>query len=297
MGVLKKSILSLRGPRTRSGGRSNLSFDFNTPFKQIASPLKGFAMTKSAFFNRLIMKCRFATLLFAFFFMGCASFSFQGEVAPQESIFPHLEGWNHGESVLSKGYSTCIDCHGDKGDQIPSVNCAKCHGDVYPHSKNWGMTHKSTLTDFGSTASCGEKCHSNLQSCSECHDNYPHSKNWLIEHPNVAHQVAADLNLPLFDIAVGDKGLESCTGRCHNTTHSVSGTCRSCHSQWVHPVDWTLPTVHGKEALDKGLAGCARCHGSNFEGGELAPACSNCHADFPYQHREDWDHGAIYLAR
>ena len=39
----------MRGPQTQSGGRSNLSFDF----KQIASPLKGFAMTKSAFFNRL----------------------------------------------------------------------------------------------------------------------------------------------------------------------------------------------------------------------------------------------------
>lgn len=69
-------------------------------------------------------------------------------------------------------------------------------------------------------------------------------------------------------------------------------SCFTCHPGGAtHPGDWRLPLNHGRQgamgtaANPTGFAACARCHGSNYQGGLVRTTCFDCHLKAPHPDR------------
>ncbi len=80
-------------------------------------------------------------------------------------------------------------------------------------------------------------------------------------------------------------GKVSCTA-CHGYDLSGGDTgiaCASCHALYPHDAQWTViaaSSFHGAyiAAQNWSMSSCQKCHGSDYQGGDVKVACTSCHS-------------------
>ena len=207
------------------------------------------------------------------------------------------------------GFAHCTKCHGAAFDGgVVNVSCKACHTKAPHPAKPWydaSGAHPSHAQVNPANASECAKCHagglnSDLRpltaaaagtapgcyNATLCHSNWPHSTTWIQDHWADYTKAPAQCRI------------------CHGSTTNPAQaggvalvSCFSCHTTGVvHPTGWELPAQHGSVATQvapvttpagaipvmAGMAHCARCHGSNYEGGLSAVSCKSCHTTAPH---------------
>ena len=209
------------------------------------------------------------------------------------------------------GFAHCSKCHGTNFDGgLAAVSCKDCHVNAPHPSKPWfditGVKPSHTLANPANTSECA-KCHaggtnSDLKpltpapagtapgcfNATLCHSIGAHTPTWIADH--------------YIEYSKNPAQCASCHGSTTDPTQAgglAKLSCFTCHTKGVnHPADptWATPAQHGRVATQlapvvttppavpimAGMAHCAKCHGSNFDGGFAAISCKSCHSTAPH---------------
>ncbi len=202
----------------------------------------------------------------------------------------------------------CKDCHASYPAQHKPAAGAPAWNTYNGHSKwvlNQVVIGKDTVSNQITKliAEC-KLCHGDDlkggttgKTCfkSGCHLTFPHNSDptltpWVSKHGAVASA----------ETQSGAAKLSCATANCHgidqkglpagekDVSKKLTPGCTDCHMQVPHqPLgQWD----HGKSVVTPGglldVTQCAKCHGSNWTGGNLGPTCYQCHANFPLPHRQ-----------
>jgi predicted CxxxxCH...CXXCH cytochrome family protein len=207
-------------------------------------------------------------LALAFFLISCSDLKKDLPTAESSETKIHDVGWNDTSSINFHGRVL-------KSSNYDLKQCVTCH---------------STQFNGGTSG----------VRCDTCHSSYPHKSGW--DSTAVAGYHGDYLRL-------NNWSTTGCT-KCHGTALNggTSGTsCYSCHSSYPHSVSWenaSSSNHHGDylKALQWQTTECAKCHGSDFNGGVSGKPCYRCHASYP--HQAAWDsassnsfHGSYLLQK
>ncbi|MBI2336743.1 MAG: hypothetical protein HYU97_08305 [Deltaproteobacteria bacterium] len=240
--------------------------------------------------------------------------------------YPHSpwnQGWklSHGQAARAD-IDRCKTCHGSNLDQFPegAKTCQECHPSFLKH-KSAKIDPAATLehwpkfeghAQYIKTSNAEDKmaecrlCHGGdysggvtQVSCQSCHPSYPHIPNWdaKVKHGTYTFELTKVDGKPDSCRLCHNEGQIKCSN-CHgdDLKGGNSGiSCFKCHENYPHIQGhngnnrWEKGKVHGAEAYDDGKQSCdtVNCHGSSFEGSDLAPSCYECHALYPHR-QSDW---------
>ena len=155
-------------------------------------------------------------------------------------------------------------------DEMTTVDCARCHYEIFMSIKNGQGAHRIECRDCHETFHSfrrGLKYKDVLPTCMSCHDK-PHGESEEMVACKSCHAVPhaplASLELktlqPFCASCHADAGSRIASGRvdhaqlkcvlCHSDRHGYVPTCQECHG-----------TPHSQE-ITEGFAGCLDCHGN-----------------------------------
>ena len=203
-------------------------------------------------------------------------------------------------------------------EPMTTLECARCHEQVFTDLRDRGGAHKmvcrdchETFHNFSQTLSWKDR----VPACSSCHD-YPHGKSdtmtaCLTCHRN-AHAPVASLNLatleplcsscheqPAKEMSHPSAHSDMACNECHQQRHGYLPKCIECHEEphsafisskscmQCHPVHNVSIMLYNDNIDNSACAGCHEEPASDLKKGHLAHAllnCTFCHAD---------EHGAI----
>lgn len=222
--------------------------------------------------------------------------------------------------LLTTGSTACADSDifSQPVEPMTTLECARCHEQVFTDLRDHGGAHKMVCRD------CHETFHNFSQkltwqqrvpACSNCHD-YPHGESATMSacldcHSN-AHAPVASLNLavleplcaqcheqPAKEMALPSAHSDMGCIDCHQQRHGYRPKCTECHEQphspfvssrdcmQCHPVHNVSVLLYTDSISNSACAGCHDKAGSDLQQGHLAHAllnCTFCHAA---------EHGAI----
>ncbi|WP_316348895.1 hypothetical protein [Desulfuromonas acetoxidans] len=201
---------------------------------------------------------------------------------------------------------------------MTTLECARCHEQVFTDLRDQGGAHKMVCRD------CHETFHNfskqltwqqRVPACSDCHD-YPHGESAIMSacltcHSN-AHAPVASLNLntleplchqchqqPAEEMTQPSAHSDMTCSECHQDRHGYLPKCTECHEEphspfisskacmQCHPVHHVSDLLYS-DAIDN--SACGGCHeepATELKQGHLAHSllnCTFCHAE---------EHGAM----
>jgi predicted CXXCH cytochrome family protein len=196
--------------------------------------------------------------------------------------------------LLFAGTSVAADVTDIYTQDVPemtTIECAKCHLQVFETLRDAGGLHKQECRD------CHDKFHTftpgipweeRVPSCASCHD-YPHG-----EVMTACLECHKNSHAPIESLVVAEKLADMCE-RCHqaqgeelqqgDSAHSGQ-SCYDCHQGLQHGVRPKCNLCHEEShAPFVDNAGCASCHPPHVPNkvtyGSKIPnsMCGGCHAD------------------
>ena len=176
----------------------------------------------------------------------------------------------HGKDFLAQK-GACGSCH-------DSASCEKCHSTPMPHPADWTSSHP--LAKDLNAQDC-KVCHTNRQTCEECHHKALRGaelvlKNCVVCHPTMADTPATSLK----PSALADHAVHFVVVKNRGKAYR----CEQCHVGFGFTA---VEAVGTAPALNQGhdLRSCYECHGAlDYRNVMIAPypgneLCRRCHSD------------------
>jgi hypothetical protein len=196
-----------------------------------------------------------------------------GPLRPQVIPADHRLGnfrLQHGKDFLAQK-GACGSCH-------DSPSCEKCHTTPMPHPADWTTSHPLAT---GLDAQDCKVCHTNRQTCQECHHRALRGAELVLSNCVTCHKVLATTP------ATSIKPSSMAEHAVHFIVAKKQGKayrCERCHVGFGYSA---VQAVGTQAPLNRGhdLSSCYECHGAldyrnvqiaPYPGGEL---CRLCHAN------------------